>query len=178
MNIEDFLFALIMLFTAGAYLSQSYKVYNNRSSHGVSWQAYLISMIGVLTMAIYSQNNHVTALCLIESALILLTLILILVYGESKPRSIGKTFFVAITCSLFMVRGVMQAIESSNHTGRSQVSITGYMLWIALNCALLILAESYYVISGLAASTIIFAYIIYRTIVQNKNNPQLCADNT
>lgn len=168
---NNYILGVTVLITIIGYVSQSLKIYKNRSSSGVSLGAYIISLITVLSVSGHAESEHLVIASFVEAACILFTLSLIRLYSDkANKHKFGWPFWFSLFLSFFMIRGVMQAVTSYGHSGKSNVSISGYVTWITLNMCLIVLAENNYVTAALLCTTMVFLYIIAVTYIQNRTH--------
>ena len=171
-NIDSVLFCIVFTITIVSYLTQIFKIVKNKSSDGVSLQAYIITFIALIVMTINTDSDKVYILAIVESILASIGIIVIYFYSKEFEKS-SKDFFIAFICSFFMIHGVMQGIKSFKHNGFSTVSISSYTLWILLDCIIIYFESDKNVIIALIITILIYLYIIIDTMIKNINKNDL-----
>ena len=68
-----------------------------------------------------------------------------------------------------MIFGVAQSITSYKNKGKSNVSISAYLLWGFLNCLLLYQSNDWYIQASLTVTNILYLYIIVKSFASNRN---------
>ena len=167
---EQFTFPIVLIiFTllSISYLHQFYKIVYSRSSIGVSFQAYIVTLIAASSMVLNADEKTVIFLGLIEVILASLVTFVIHKYS-SKSESYNINFFVALSASFFMIHGVMQTIKNYTHKEISNVSISSYLIWIMMDLLIIYLATDIKVIIALSISILLYFYIIIDTQIKNK----------
>lgn len=159
-------FFLISLFIISiSYLTQLLKIYKSKKADGVSVDAYYLTVIS-LTLIVFSSNDKLVILLTgLELILSLLTIVIIIWYQKIwKP---AQEFFLAVGFSFLMIFGVAQSIKSFKTKGKSQVSMTSYILWFFLNGILIFLSNDWYIQLPLIITNMLYIYILIDTFRKN-----------
>jgi O-antigen ligase len=165
------IFYITIILVSFGYISQFYKIIKNKSSIGVSIEAYYVTFISVMVMTILSETNEVYMIALTELILTIYGIYIINKYKKDKLKRLDKDFYISLVLSFFMIFGVAQAIESyKDKNNITQVSIQSYLLWIMLDSMVIYMAENNMIIAALSTSISIYVYIIINTMIKNKNS--------
>ena len=167
-NIDSVLFCFVFTITIVSYLTQIFKIVKNKSSDGVSLQAYIITFIALIVMTINTDSDKVYILAIAESVLAFIGIAIIYNFSKVLEKN-SIDFLIALGCSFFMIHGVMQGIKSFKHKGFSTVSISSYALWVLLDSIIIYFEQDIKVIVALSISILIYIYITIDTILKNNN---------
>lgn len=166
-NMDSILFIFVVTITIVSYSTQIFKIVKNKSSDGVSLQAYIITLIALIVMAINTDSDKVYLLAITESLLTFIGIMIIYIYSKTFEKN-STNFIIAFICSFFMIHGVMQGIKSFKHKGISNVSINSYVLWALMDGIIIYFESDIKVIIALSISISIYFYITIDTIIKNR----------
>jgi len=164
---SNLFFYIVLTLILTSYATQLNKIYKNKSSTGISLQAYIITFIAITLLTFNADSKEVFYIGFLEMILSLFGILLIY-YFKNEEEKISKIFIVALTGSFFMIHGIMQGIKSFQHKGKSTISISSYLIWIAMDLMIIYLATDIKIIIALLISILIYVYIIIDTIFKNK----------
>jgi Ca2+/Na+ antiporter len=170
---ENIIFQITLIIVFIANSIQCFKIIKNKSSIGISVDAYYLTFISVLIMFISSNDFNIKIICFVELIFTILTLFFIFKYKESKFKyfNFNKSFYIPLFFSFFMIFGIAQSISSfKNKTNKSSVSIAAYLLWFLLNVFLIYLSNDIYVIAPLIITNILYIYIIFDYYLKKYSN--------
>lgn len=168
-NMDSILFVFVFTITIVSYLTQIFKIVKNKSSEGVSLQAYIITLIALIVMTINTDSDKVYLLAISESILTFIGIVIIYKFSKVLEKN-SIDFLIALGCSFFMIHGVMQGIKSFKHKGFSTVSISSYALWILLDSIIIYFEQDIKVIVALSISILIYIYIMIDTMIKKNTN--------
>lgn len=168
----EIVFVITFVAVVIGYSLQLIKIIKKKSSKGVSFQAWFITFIAASIITFNADAESVFIIASSEVLLSILGMFLIFLYRSQNSEKATPVFFIALFASFFMVHGVMQAIESYRHIGRSNVSIGSYSTWILLDVMVIYLAEDLKIMFALGISIFLYLYIVIATFLKNKKAPE------
>lgn len=164
MNINQLPVFIVASLIMVAYLQQIYAIVKNRSSHGISFQAYMITMIATLSLLFNADTKNVLFIALTELALVLLTTYLIIYYRSTDfwEKYTTGVFPFALIASFGMLHGVTQTIKMFREEYKSSVSSFAYIIWIFQDVLLISITNSIVIITAFVLNIFMYSYIIWK----------------
>lgn len=157
-----FFMVLFLIFIA--YVQQIFVILKKQSSHGVSFQAYIVTCVACAVLVLNADNQDVFEVAIFELILAIITMLLIIFY-----RSIDFTenyqngiFLTAMIGSFFMLHGVTQTIKSYKENVKCNVSSLSYGIWIFQDILLLQLTNEHFIQIAIVSNIMMYLYIIYK----------------
>ena len=166
---EAYIFFITLSVVLVSNSIQTYKIYIKKTSQGISFDAYYLSLIAVSIMAISTNDLSVRVIAIAEFIMTAVTLYFLFYYRDGYVFKLTKTFFISLCFSLIMIFGVAQSITSYKNKGKSNVSISAYLLWGFLNFLLLYQSNDWYIQASLTVTNILYLYIIVKSFTSNRN---------
>lgn len=147
-----------------AYAQQIYAIIKSRSSHGISFQAYVVTTIATLVLLYNADTKSVLFVALTELALVLLTTYLIIYYRSSDflEKYTNGVFAFAIAGSFGMLHGITQTIKMFQEEHKSSVSSFAYIIWIFQDVLLISITNSVVIITAFVLNISMYSYIIWK----------------
>ncbi len=167
---NDILFFTFLFITISGYYIQYNKIYINKSSYGISFNAYIVSFIATSSLCInsYSQKDYVFIISIIELILLLIGLFLIYIYKKNDfNEKFSFSFFISLFFAFFMIHGIAQAIKNFKTKGKINISINSYLLFISLDLIIIYLTTNKIIIFCSCITISVFIYIIIDTYIKN-----------
>ena len=106
------LFMYSVLVTCYGYLRQLYKIIIKQSSEGVSTEAFLIIIVGSISMSIFANENQVVFIGVTDIVFCFIILMFMNKYNKDIKIKYNHEFFLALICSFFMIYGIMQLTKT------------------------------------------------------------------
>lgn len=166
---EAYIFLITLFVVLISNSIQTYKIYIKKTSQGISFDAYYLTLIAVSIMAISTNDLSIRVIAITEFIMTVITLYFLFYYNDGYVFKLTKTFFVSLFFSFIMIFGVAQSITSYKNKGKSNVSISAYLLWGFLNCLLLYQSNDWYIQTSLTITNILYLYIIFKSFTSNRN---------
>lgn len=157
-------FFLIVIVLTYGYMRQIYKIESTQSTEAVSVHAHIISLIAALSMLAFSDNILIACISTIEILLCVAT-IYILKLRSAEVERFDIKFMVGLAASLIMIHGVRQMITSLSNKEKSQVSVSAYLSYIALNLCVIFITDSLLITLALLCNICMYAMICAATIL-------------
>lgn len=168
-NIDFMVFCVTAVVIFLGYMHQLLNIVVNKSSAGVSYKAYIVSLIATLILIIATDSTLLKIIGILEALLCLITLPFIKCFrGLNSSNTSAVAFFTALSLSVFMIHGVLQAIKSYRREGPSSVSIPSYVLYTLLSLFMLVMTEGGFVTTTLLINIALYIYIIMTTYFNNR----------
>jgi len=167
-NIDLFIFVISSCLILMGYSFQCLTILKNKSSRGISFNAYLITFIASVMLTLIAKNDYVFYLGILETLLVVISMLIILHYKDyDLVEKKGVIFSIALVGSFFMLHGIMQMIKSFNHHDVTSISLRSYLSFITLDALIIYLAEDIKIIIALSVCIVIYTYICSDAIYKN-----------
>lgn len=158
----QFFMVLFLIFIA--YAQQIFVILKKQSSHGISFQAYIVTCIACAALVLNADNLEVFQVAIFELILAIITMFLIVFFRsvdftESYQNGI---FLAAMLGSFFMLHGVTQTIKSYKENVMCNVSSVSYGIWIFQDILLLQLTKEHFIQIAIVSNIMMYLYIIYK----------------
>lgn len=150
---------------------QAFKIFRNKSSFGVSYQATLISIISNIVILYQSQNGYLFKIAFFDFIIMSFLLLTILYFRPKNDikEPLDLRFILSFSLSFLSITGVSQSIKSFlNKTNITYVSISAYSSFLLLKLITLYFAENILLIIAFSISSILFSYIIIDTFLKTR----------
>lgn len=155
---------VIVALIISAYAQQIYSIVKNRSSHGISFQAYVVTTVATLALLFNADTKSVLFVALTELALVLLTAYLIIHYRSTDfwEKYTNGVFAFALAGSFGMLHGITQTIKTFQEEHKSSVSSFAYAVWIFQDVLLISITNSVTIITAFVLNISMYSYIIWK----------------
>lgn len=164
------LFFLVVFVLTFGYMRQIYKIESTQSTEAVSVHAYIISLIAALSMMVFSDNALIACVSTIELLLCAAT-IYILKHRNAASERFDMKFAAGLAASVIMIHGIRQMITSLSNKGKeSQVSVSAYLSYIALNLCIISITDDSLIILALLCNICVYMVICAATMLSKINN--------
>lgn len=156
--------SIIIALIISAYAQQIYAIVKNKSSHGVSFQAYVVTTVATLALLFNADTKSVLFVALTELTLVLLTTYLIIHYRSTDfwEKYTNGVFAFALAGSFGMLHGITQTIKTYKEEHKSSVSSFSYVVWIFQDVLLISLTNSIAIITAFVLNISMYSYIIWK----------------
>jgi len=153
-----------MIVVIFGYVRQAVKVVKIKSTIGVSFELYVIALIGSSSMIFFAETNIVFYLGLVEVIFVLFPIYFIYIYKEGSKIKINKDFILSFLLGLIMIFGVRQLLELIKDNYNNNVSVSAFYSYISLSGAIFYIAESPWIRLATAICVLVYIGIIFLAI--------------